>query len=200
VNQQNTDLGITLNNLKKIDTDPPLWILTVNGKNITMPSTQSLINQGEFKAVCVEKLAIIPNKIKAAAWDKTIKDLLAHIEVISAPRDASAQGQLKGLIENFLVIRERTIDKEEINLRKVVDVDGMLYFRSQDLLQYLKQQGCKEADKPHALWRVVREFGGSPKTFRTERGTVRTWGVPEASLDMRDIEYEVTMLNDDEEM
>ena len=64
------DMGIIISNLTKIETVPPRWIVAVNGIRIEMENTESLMEQTLFRKICVEKLNILPNRIKSDGWEK----------------------------------------------------------------------------------------------------------------------------------
>lgn len=172
------DLGVLLNGLTKINTTPPTWIVAINGIRIELESTDFLLNQTNFRQLCVERVNILPNRVKAPAWESAIKNLLSHVEIIEAPEDASPVGQLLHLVEDFCLSRATARTKDEMVTGKPYKEDGNTYFRSSDLMKFLSQRRFREIDKANKVWNVLREHGGSSKQLSIGGRSYRVWSIP----------------------
>lgn len=172
------DLGVTLNGLTKIETTPPTWIVAINGVRIELNDTDCLLSQASFRLICVEKINILPNRVKSDTWEKLVKGLLDHLETIEAPEDASPIGQLLNLVEEFCLSRAKALNKEEILRGKPYKEDGYTYFRSLDLIKFLSQRRFKEIEKPSKIWNILRERGALTKTLSIAGKNCRVWCIP----------------------
>jgi hypothetical protein len=172
------DLGVILNGLTKIETVPPSWILAVNGIRIQIDGTESLLSQAAFRNLCVERLNILPNRIKQDVWERTVKELLDRVDIVEAPQDASPVGQLLYLIEEFCLTRAQARDRSELLIGRPFKDLGFTHFRSTDLIKYLHQRKFKEIDTPAKIWNVIREHGGENRVFSINGKSHRVWAIP----------------------
>lgn len=172
------DLGVLLSHLTKIDTTPPTWIIAVNGMRIELEDTETLQNQTAFHKICIERLNIWPNRIKQPAWATIVKNLLAHVEIIDAPEDASPVGQLLDLVEEFCLTKAQARTRDEILIGKPYKEEGYTHFRSIDLMRFLSQRRFKEIDKANKVWSILRERGALNKVFSVAGKSIRVWSIP----------------------
>lgn len=182
------DLGVMLSGLTKIETAPPIWIIAVNGVRIEIENTEVLLSQAEFRQLCVERLNILPHRIKGEAWDKTIKTLLERVETVEAPEDASSVGQLLHLVEEFCLTRARAKNKDEILVGKPYKEDGFTLFRSMDLIKYLGQRKFTDINKANKIWNILRERGAQNKTLSINGRSCRIWAMPSPAEQTSDFE------------
>lgn len=172
------DPGVVIECLVKIETDPPTWVVTVEGKQIRLDATDDLLNQRVFRRRCVESLNILPNTIKGPAWDELVNGLLERVEVIDAPGDAGMIGQFELLVENFCTENAMGKNEEDLLLGKpyIDEKTDLVFFRSIDMLSYMHKKrfmiNAKDA------WSILRDRGAIEKRFRVKGRHIRAWGVP----------------------
>jgi len=131
---------LSAQNLRKLLTNPPKYILEVNGKDITM-DWEDLFTFQRFKSKVGKEANLIIASIKQASWEQTVKDLLATKVDIVAPVGASTMGLVIEKFQEFLVLRERATEKEDILRGLPIQVGGLVMFRMTDFKHYL--QGAK---------------------------------------------------------
>lgn len=178
VGGESNDPGITLLGLTRIDTVPPTWIVDVEGYRIELRSTEDLISQEKFRRACVEKMNLLPTKIKPPAWDRLIQRLLEKVEVIEAPEDAGPEGQFMYLVEQFCADRAQARDREELLIGKPWTDGGMVYFRSGDLMKFLDHNRFREVSNAKEAWSILRKNGADNKQFNVKGKCVKTWCLP----------------------
>lgn len=172
------DPGVIIESITKIDSDPPLFIISVNGIRITM-STDEVLSQSLFGKRCYEKLMYYPDKIKSVEWGRLINKLSANAEIIEAPKDAGIEGQFWYHLEQFCTIRAPARNRDELLLGKPWTEEGRTYFRSPDLIKYLEQQKFR-AYKPGDIYALLRTNESViHKPFNVKGVCVQTWGIPE---------------------
>ena len=171
------DPGIALDGLSKILTDPPMWVLNVNGRRLLLNTTEDLINQRFFIKQCMDAFNILPQRVAAPAWDDLIRTLLDKVEEIEAPEDAGTVGQFMFLLEQFCTEQSAAINREELLVGKPYSEAGITYFRSPDLLQYFERHRFRTNAKE--AWNILRERGAITRQFKIKKRCVRCWGINE---------------------
>jgi hypothetical protein len=165
--------------LQKIDTDPPRWILTVNGKNVEL-ATQQLMHAQYLQYALAEALLmviIIPER----AWHAILGDLMKTATVVETPDEASTGGLVRAKLLEFTA-RARAEEDKKVLLRGVpiiTEVDDQKYvvFRGTDFVTYLKRNKSEELRGAN-LWMALRKSGVEHKRFRIDKDTVlSTWRV-----------------------
>lgn len=178
----NDDFPI-ISGLSKLDTDPPIWFLDVDGERIEL-TTDELCNYAAFHRVCVERL----NKfyrlgMKRESWGTIIAEQMQNLVKIEAPEEVSVFGQFSEFLETFLTDKHKAETLEELVLGKpYYDADeGKFYFRLRDLVKFLESSGFK-AYKHNMITTRVKAMGGGHKFFNLKGKGVNTWWVPADSF------------------
>lgn len=170
------DPGVDFGSLTKILTDPPTWIVTVNGQRMKLDSSSVLLNQAKFAELCLDVMNVIPNRVTQTAWEGVVRGLLETVEEVEAPDDAGEQGQFIALFEQFCSETAPAKDKEELILGKPWEDDGLVYFRSPDMLRYMKKNGF--IITPKQAWNILRMYDAGMERFSVKGKDVRCWSLP----------------------
>jgi hypothetical protein len=183
------DPGIQLESITKIDSLPPYYFVQVNGKRIEVPDSAMLLSQGAFRKLVFEALDMIPMMIKEAKWAQLINGLMQGATHITAPVDAGAYGQFYFHLVQFCVMKGQARDRDELLLGKPwADEDGVVWFRSTDLIAYLDRHRFR-AYTSHKIWALLRENLGAEHRFVNINGSgCNIWGVSLPSGDKRKVE------------
>jgi len=190
------DPGVVLDGLAKIMTEPPTWLLNVDGRRVRLESTDDLINQPKFVRLCVEILNVLPQRVTRSVWDAIVRGLLEKVEEIAAPSDAGTPGQFAFLVEKFLSDTVPARNREELLLgRPWQNPDtGFVYFRSIDLLEFLDRH--KMRINARQAWVYLREAGAHDRPFNVKHRCVRCWGVRKEGGE--DVSIDPPEMSDDE--
>lgn len=167
-----------LGTLVKIDTIPPTWFIDVDGGRVEL-QTEDLLNQTKFRKLVVEKLNKLPRLMKGPNWDKLIAEKLANVHVVAAPQDISPAGQMLSLLQRYM---GRPAGKEwhQLLTGKCIEDDGRIYFRGNDLLNFLEKERFK-ALSPKQVWAALRtEFKDDiqHKARQIDGNCVQLWSLP----------------------
>jgi hypothetical protein len=167
---------LLVSHLRKLGTSPPKYILEVNGHDITL-DWENFYNFKLFKASVGESLNLIVGGMKQPQWEQQVRDLLAKREDIEAPEDASMQGLVIQKFHEFLTLRERAQNREDL-LRGLPVQDGPnVLFRASDLHRYL--QGSK-LDKLEGseIFLALRRDGCVHRRVRINGRVTTVWSYP----------------------
>ena len=170
-------------NLRKYDSEPPLWFLDVNGQPVEL-DTEALQRQPRFQILCMEQINFMPRTISRQAWEAQMNLLLTGMvktegAVISTPDDTSLRGQFYDMLEEFSTHMQTALDKEEILLRRpwTNEEEGRTYFRLKDLESFLKRNKFFEY-RSNKIAQRLRDIDGRAEQFRIKGRTVRCWSIP----------------------
>ena len=111
-------MGSDLSSLTKIDGDPPIWILNVDGNRVEL-STNGLTSQVQFQKECVSQINKFPLTVAQKAWQVRIQTLLDKLTVVEVPPDATFKGSLKSCFTPFLQ-KELKVKKERTYYRELL--------------------------------------------------------------------------------
>lgn len=178
---------IELGEFTKILTDPPLWIIPINGVRVEMGS-DDILRQDRFRRLCMERINILPPRVKTASWEAMINDRLVNCEIVEAPDDAGPVGMFLHHLRQFCTGVAQAATRDEILNSKVWTEDGRHYFRAVDLMVYLDRQRFKALDQ-RKIWSILREDGAGHKTLTLKGVRTRVWHI--AQFDEADGEFEV---------
>lgn len=197
-NSESSVAPVMLGAMIKINSDPPIWIIDVEGYRIEV-TTEDLVNQIRFRKLCMDKINKLPAIVKQPIWEAAIRDRLNNVEVVEAPPDSGPEGQFRVHLEVFLTARASANNLDELLLGKPFHCDkdeaplqlkhiGRTFFRSQDLLRYLEQQHFRDF-KERQIWALLRKTGAEHHTFTLKGKCVTAWSV--ASLARQDESFVV---------
>ena len=192
-----------LANLRKYNSNPPIWFLDINGEPVEL-DTESLMKQPNFQKSCIEQLNFYPPTVTRQQWEQRLNALLINMtetegSIITASEDASIDGQFYEYLEEFCVHLQTAEDKEEILLRRPWSdpEKGLTYFRLKDFMAHLRKNKFFEY-KTHQVSQRLRDISGQPCFLKIKNKTVRCWQLP--SYENTDMSVEPRDLGGEEEM
>jgi len=172
---QHVDIGVVMDSITKVNSEPPMWIISLDGVR-TEVETEDMLDQQRFRKVCMNAINKIPGRMKGEEWDKFIRSKLNNIEVIDAPTEAKFTFRILEQTKSFFeqTPMGRTID--ELSIGRWIVADGHYVFRGVDFILFLERQGMKF--DPRKVWHTLSMhevvFGAS-----TIRGlSTQTWHAP----------------------
>ena len=184
--------GASIANLRKYNSNPPVWFLDVNGEPLEL-DTEGLMSQPTFQKSCMEQLNFMPRSVSKQVWEGRIGSLLNDMKenesaIIEVAEDASISGQFYDYLEEFCVHLQKANDKEEILLKRpwTDEETGLTIFRLKDFEAFLKRNKFFEY-KPHKIAQRLRDRGGESKLIRIKGRPVRVWQIP--SFDVEEIDF-----------
>ena len=170
------DVGVEIVGIIKVKTDPPTWIVDINGARIEM-DTETLLNQRKFQKVVLEELTILTNLIKPPKWSTLMKEKAENAEEQEAPSDAGSKGQLINFLEDFCTGYAQAASRDEMILGKPWTNENRTYFRSADFQKFLQQQRFIGFDG-RRLWNALRTIGAKHHQFFEKGKNIQCWSIP----------------------
>jgi hypothetical protein len=172
--------------LAKLNTQPPLWFMSVNDKRLEL-TTEQLQNQIRFQRVCMETLNIMPPKMKDVQWQSLVQQLLENgLEIIEVSHDASVDGQFNELLEAFCTDVAQASTREEMLLGKPWTDDNKTYFRIRDLMDYLQRHRFMDM-KTNQIAARLKDMGAENKFFNIRGRGVNAWIIDAYKSDEADV-------------
>ena len=176
--------------LKKVLTDPPHWILEVNGIPIEY-TTEQLLDYKQVRKGMLEHAAIVAPPMKNEDWAILLRVKNEQRAEISAPDDAGPGAMVKALLCEFTRGVERTGPDNEPVMGKMEDLlrgmpvlskdkdtgETFVFFRGVDFIGMLKRKRAEEY-KGAALWSILRAIGCCHDKIRVGSQTVQVWLKP----------------------
>jgi hypothetical protein len=163
--------------LCKIDTDPPKWQVTLQGKVLTLDTAQ-LMSFSHFRKIALEKLNVMLPSVKPHEWDGLISQLLENVTLIEAPEDAGVLGQFKTYVYAFLSKRRVAVDRADLLRGLPWEHEGKVYFRSMDLYAELTNRYKFRQYNQNEIWMALRDMGAGKHEFNVHKMFVRVWWLP----------------------
>ncbi|CAB4195369.1 Primase, C-terminal 1 [uncultured Caudovirales phage] len=164
-----------ISHISKIESDPPIWLMDVDGVRIEFDRTQDWMEQSRFGLIVTEKLHRVPARMKDPAWREMWNTLLTEIELVPAPPEASTAGEFYELLNLFA---ERPAqNREQLLLGLPFHDEGHVWFSLSDLQNFMHQHDFKEYERRHVLVRL-RALSAAEKQIKVKGKVLRVWGVP----------------------
>ena len=184
---------MTIANLRKYNSQPPVWFLDVNSEPLEM-DTDTLLTQGVFQKACVEQLNFMPRSLTKPAWENRITGLLSEMNqnddsIIEVSEDASTSGQFYDHLEEWCTNLQQASERDEILLRRPYtdDEQSLIFFRLRDFENHLKKVKFTEF-KAHKIAQRLRDLNGRSTVIKIKGKSVRVWTIP--SYETRPVELD----------
>jgi len=184
------DPGVMMKGLTKYLTDPPVWFLNINGKNVEIQDTSIFLQQAKFRTLCVNSLNLLPSRVKEDVWDGIIRGLLEEVEEVKAPPGASDADQTWALIDRFCTDKYMGSHKEDLLNGNAIRDEDLIYFRSTDLIRFLENERRTKVNKP-VLWSQIKAHGGGSKTLGIKGKKVVCWTLPRNTFSEQSEDFDV---------
>lgn len=168
---QHIDIGIMLDSISKMNSEPPMWILSLEGIR-TEVETDELLDQNKFRKVCVNTLNKIPGRMKAEEWDKFIRNKLASIEMIDMPIETRISDLAVQLLPKFFESTPIARHPSEIPLGRWFTEGEYHLMRGADFIKYLDRNNVIIDSRK--LWSVLSLHNVTSRLMRN----VELWLVP----------------------
>lgn len=186
IGTQDGDPGVQFGKLVKIDTDPPTWIWDVNGERIELV-TADLKDQARFQTRCMEKLNVWPRSMKPRQWADLIREKLVDVTVEEAPSDASPEGVMWAMLQDYCTGYGLAKNRDELLLNKPwTEVEERrTYFNGPAFMSWCKKQGVVfDQRKVWAWFRGRGEDFAQHHFFRLKGRGINCWSVPAFEMQM----------------
>lgn len=177
---------ITVGNLRKILTDPPTYILEVNGRDLHLESDQFRSFDKLRKRVFEIHDAVI-RPIKQQQWDQKLRELLSSKVEIEAPDDASEHGAISSKIDDFLCLSERSKSREDLLRGSPILEGDKILFQVNYLQKFLMSQKTIIANKD--LFAILHRRKCKYDLIKIKGKVVRAWSIPMELVNKQSEEY-----------
>lgn len=166
----------TVTGIIKIDGDPPIFIVTIDGKPVET-STEGVHNQSVFQKDCIRQLNKFPPTVNPRAWETRMQNLLDNVVVVPVAPDATAEGEFKDLLDQFCVDRAKGSEMEDLQNGISVWREEGIYFLLKDLKKHLQANDFKHFTGPK-MSLVLKKLGGEETVVDVNGKSINAWKFP----------------------
>lgn len=180
------EFTLNLGSLCKITTEPPIWIIDVEGVRIQL-DTEELIDQTKFRRACMMAINKLPPLMKRVPWEKMIREKLENVEVMDAPLETRIGTRVNQYVHQYLVNTPQGDSREELLIgRPWHNVEeGFIYFRGNDLIRFLENNGLRI--EPRKVWSSLRDSGTQHRQLGVGGTVVQVWFVKAEGVQPEDL-------------
>ena len=171
---------VVISNLKRISSDPPVFVFDVNGREIESP-WEVLYNFKLLRSLIGERLSMLISPMKQPQWETQLRDLLEKRQDIDAPEDASTSGLVLSKFHEFLGLRERAINKEDIARGIPVQDGAYVLFRAGDFKHYLQAHKLDKLEIGN-VFNLLRKDGCVHRSIEIGKRNITVWAYPLAKI------------------
>lgn len=165
-----------MTNLRKILTDPPRWLINIEGTDVEL-ATEDLMQMPRLRKELFEKLNMVIPIIKVTDYDDILRKLISQSTQILAPEDAGTRGQFNMLVEMFLSRSRSAEEREDILQGLPFAEKGRIFFRSADLLSFLERKKFHKYSTAE-VYSQLRASGAEHCALRTKKAVLKVWSMP----------------------
>jgi hypothetical protein len=188
---------LQLTHLRKIDTDPPRYLLEVNGQDVEL-DTDELLTYNRFRRRLMERLDLIVPPQRQDRWELTLQELLRGKEDIAAPEDASKNGLLLDRVRDFLGRYKRAKSLEDVLKDLPFKKDDRVFFRATGLFKHLSQY--KLDGDPQKVYSLLHSIGAQHANQRIKGRVTAVWSMPYDELREQTEEFTPVEITTQEEV
>ena len=166
--------------LTKLETNPPVWFLDVEGRRMGPMATEDLQLQHRFQRLCMEQVNKMPPPLKPNKWVEMVNLLLATAQIVEMPEEASEDGQIWFHLEKFCTGRAQCDEFDELQVSDkpfTDDSSGLTFFKLTDFIAYLERRRYKNVT-PQQLAALLRERGAKHERKKIKGKDVSLWIIP----------------------
>jgi hypothetical protein len=167
---------VLFSNLRKLMSDPPRYLVQVNGKDLEV-SAEDFMIFSRLRQKIYQQLDLMITPMKQPQWEQQIRQLTVTKENIEAPEDASLSGLIIQRFEEFLSLRERATNKEDLLRGLPVVQNDQIIFRVADFRRHLQIFKLDRMDGSE-LYFLLRKKGCTHARVRLAGKTVAVWSCP----------------------
>lgn len=175
--------AVDLGSLTKINGDPPVWIMDVDGQRVEL-STDAFVSQKVFQRDCLNQINMMPRTMSAKAWEGRIQVLLSQLTIVEVPPEATSKGEFVDLLTTFCCDRAKGVDREDILQGIAVWADGRVFFQVKDLKRHLVANQFTSYSAVKIGLRL-KELGAEKMFWNVKGRGVHVWGMPQKTFDGR---------------
>lgn len=155
---QHIDIGVVLDSITKMNSQPPIWIMSIEGVR-TEVETDDFLRQDRFRRICVDAINKVPGRMKAEDWDKFIRIKLGDLEIVDMPRETRISDRIEDFLPRYFGTTPKAKTFMEVKLGRWYEKDNRYLFRGMDFINYLERQNMKF--DPRKIWVVLSNCGVS---------------------------------------
>lgn len=156
--------------------DSVRWYAEHQGCRIEL-TTEELFNTTLLQKIFAEKFLMVIISGKHKDWMLRLKELMLTADDVTDPDDASKQGQFEKLLDNFFSASRPARNRDELIKGNSYTESGRIYFRSEDLFNYLNVRRFNH--NTHEIWQWLKFLGATDHQMRIKGKMLRTWSLPE---------------------
>jgi hypothetical protein len=172
--------NLMMGRIIKVMTDPPHWIVDLNGKD-TRLTTEELMDYQVIRKRGMELHNLIWPFMKREEWAQILKSKMKDVKELEAPEDASKYGDLYDMLREFMSLGLRNVDRGAMTrgIPCLTELNGakVIAFRSQDFVSFLKKKRFRPIQNPD-MWMALRQVGCDHTKVKVEDRAVQVWYSP----------------------
>jgi len=183
-----------ISHLRKIDTDPPQFMVEINGGEMTL-TNEEFYNFDRLMQRVEDIMNICIPPMKSDRWRAMRHELHLKQEVIAAPDDASEEGSIMNSVMDFLTrFKNSQRGEEAILMGTPVELEKYICFKAVDLQNFLKHHRRQFIDS-NVLYTMLYKQGAQFKETKIKGRTVKVWMYPIDKLDIQTEDYTAPEFN-----
>ena len=167
---------VSISQLRKYLTDPPYYMLEVNGMDLKLTS-EELHTHTAFRKRIREMLNIVAQPRKLKSWDMEIKKLLLDRKEIPLPLETSSvSAQVIDLMQEFLILRHGAKSWDDILRNLPYEAEEVTWFKPLALLGHLQHRRLRITSQELAT--ILHGHGLYTKKWKIKGREIELWGLP----------------------
>lgn len=166
----------SVGSLRKVTTDPPIYLVEVDGKDVELDAHQFL-NFSYFWERVYEVTDVVLPEVDQPVWRETVKKLTDDLTRIEAPETAGVYGQFLSHLRDFLSMRHNANTMDDLEMAVPFEKDGAVYFYGKHLIQYLRRHGFRDYE-PERVWTKLAQQGADRARPRVFGLRPEVWTLP----------------------
>jgi len=164
--------------LRKLETDPPIWYLTIDDKEMKL-TTEELYNFNKFNKRAMEVLNTVFQPYKQSEWLENIGSIMQSCEKIHVPEELTETGIFHELLSEYLSQAQEG-DPEVLRRELPYIRNECVLFRGSALMKFLERRAFREMSRTDVCALLRKKYKGKLRKPHVGNTTISCWELHES--------------------
>ena len=177
------ELGFHIDNIKKIDSDIPVYWVSIDGSKEIKMGSDDLLTYSRFKSAVFAKLNRVLPVVTKSQWEPYLDGLMGQVIPIKAPEMTGEAGIILYIMTDWLEQQSQDMRMSDANTGIPYYKDGKAYFRASDLIMRVRHSYPQA--KLQDIWSILEKNSAEEHHVGEGKDRYSLWMYPCPDLKVR---------------
>ncbi len=177
------DLGFRIDHIKKIDSDIPVYWVTIDSADPIKMTSDDLLTYSRFKGVVFAKLNRVLPVVTKSQWEPYLDAVMLGYQNVDAPEMTGEDGIILYILRDWLEGQSQDTKMADANAGIPYYKEGKAYFRASDLIMRVKHTYPQA--KLQNIWSILEKHHAEEHHEGKGKDSYSLWMFPCSDLKVK---------------